>query len=58
MLTYLTWVSQEQSPYLTPDEVNTLFGFTFQASQLGLLSNGKYEGASRPLYWHRTTKGN
>jgi hypothetical protein len=58
MLTYLTWKSDEPSPRLTPNEVNTLFSFTFQAAQLGLLNNGKYEGASRPLYWERTRGSN
>jgi hypothetical protein len=58
MLTYLAWPSKEASPRLTPDEVNTLFGFMFQAMQLGHLSNGKFEGASRPLYWQRLNGGN
>lgn len=58
MLTYLAWVSQETQKTLTEKEVETLFGFTYQAMTLGHLSNGKYEGASRPLYWQRLVKGN
>lgn len=58
MLRFLTWVSEEKSERLTPDEVEILFNFTSQMADLGKLSNGKYIGASQPLYWHRTNGGN
>lgn len=58
MLRVLTWPSDEASPRLTPDEVNTLVGFTFQLAQTGALSNGKYVGATEAIYWQRMKGGN
>lgn len=58
MLRYLTWISQETSRRLTPDEVDVLFAFCHQMADLGKLSNGKYVGASQPLYWQRVKGSN
>lgn len=58
MLNYLAWVSDDKSATLTPDEVNTLFGFTMYKAQQGELNNGKYAGANVPLYWYRLKGGN
>lgn len=58
MLRYLTWPSQETSPTLTPEEVDVLFNFTQQMAELGQLSNGKFVGASQPLYWQRIRGSN
>jgi hypothetical protein len=50
-------LSEETAPHLTPEEVDSLFAFTFQVAEAEQLNNGKYIGASQPLYWHRQ-KGN
>lgn len=57
MLRCLTWPSNETSPRLTPEEVDVLFGYTFQLAQTGSLNNGKYIGATDAIYWERL-KGN
>ena len=53
MLRYLTWPSQETSPRLTPNEVDVLAQFTFDVAQAGQLTEGKYIGATKALYWER-----
>lgn len=58
MLRFLTWPSQESSPRLTPDEVDTLARFTFDVAQAGQLTEGKYIGATIALYWQRMNGGN
>lgn len=58
MLRYLTWPSQETSPRLTPEEVETLARFTFDVAQAGHLTEGKYIGATKALYWFRLNGGN
>lgn len=53
MVRCLAWNSNDTSPRLTTDEVNELFVTTYQFAKCGELSNGKYIGASRALYWVR-----
>lgn len=53
MLKTLAWNSEDTSAYLTPREVDVLFNFCHEIADLGDLSNGKYFGASQPLYWVR-----
>ncbi len=53
MLRALTWKSEEQSPRLTPAEVDCLFVATYQMAEAGQLFDGKYVGTSQPLWWHR-----
>lgn len=58
MLRVLTWFSQEHGDRLTPQEIDTLAGFTYEMAQLGQLTNGKYVGATESIYWERTKGGN
>lgn len=53
MLTSVSWPSMETSPRLLPQEIEVLANFCFQMSEFGQLSNGKFKGASVPLYWVR-----
>jgi hypothetical protein len=53
----LAWESSEDSPQLTPEEVDILFDTTQQLASLGMLSEGKYVGATKALYWQRIQKG-
>jgi len=55
---FLYWQSSASGDRLTPTEVEELFVCTQQLMALGQLSNGKYVGATRALYWVRLPKEN
>jgi hypothetical protein len=54
----LAWESSEIGDRLTPVEVAELVDCTQQLASLGALTDGKYIGASRALYWQRIQKEN
>jgi len=58
MLRVITWSSEETSPRLTPKEAEVLCEFSKQMADCGELSNGKYVGASQPLWWERLKGSN
>jgi len=53
----LAWESSENSPRLTQNEIDCLFEATQQLASLGALTEGKYVGATKALYWQRISKG-
>lgn len=57
MLRCITWYSEETAATLTPHEADMLFIMFSEMNKVGQLCNGKYIGASEPVYWHRL-KGN
>jgi hypothetical protein len=58
MLRVITWPSEETAPRLTSKEAEVLFEFSRQMAECGELSDGKYVGASQPLWWERLKGGN
>ena len=53
----LAWPSSEQSQTLTPSEVAQLADVAEQLASPGQLSDGKYIGATKALYWQRLAQG-
>ena len=53
----LAWESSEPSKTLMPYEVEQLCETTQQLASLGMLTDGKYTGATKVLYWQRIQKG-
>lgn len=48
-----TWNSDSTSKTLEPEEIDKLFQVSYELMLQGELSNGRYQGANRMIYWER-----